>query len=401
MTDKLQIKRRFFFEILIWMIWTQTILMQYVRAAVMRIPVIGSYPDAVMAVLYIVVIVLSLPEFRLSAKDILFVLGFSAVFVLECLFQENPYLDAYFPKFLITTLPLYFVGVALSEYENEEDVIYHLYILSAVTIISNFIYKVVFGTPMDAIVSQYQGDMDLAYNLLPHCCLVAFYARRKPNWYNVTLTIFGVIYLLMLGTRGAALIVLINIAWNLVTGRNSKKVIARILVLFAAVITFVSSSLFDSAVLWLYRMAQKVGLSIRIFDKILGGSQGGTSGRDLLTEKLMVSVKEHFLFGTGLCSDRVLVGTYAHNILVELWVDFGVIIGTVLLAWMVYTFIQSLCKVSNTEEKGLIVTLICASFMKLFLSSTYLDTAFLFLLIGLCVGTNRKATKNDSGIAQS
>ena len=401
MTDKLQIKRRFFFEILIWMIWTQTILMQYVRAAVMRIPVMGSYPDAVMTTLYIIVLALALPEFRLSPKDILFVLGFSAVFVLECLFQENPYLDAYFPKFLITTLPLYFVGVALSEYENEDNVIYHLYILSVVTIIINFIYKVVFGTPMDAIVSQYQGDMDLAYNLLPHCCLVAFYARRKPNWYNVTLSVFGVIYLLMLGTRGAALIVLINIAWNLVTGRNSKKVIARILVLFAAVITFVSSSLFDSAVLWLYMMAQKVGLSIRILDKILGGSQGGTSGRDLLTEKLMASVKEHFLFGTGLCSDRMLVGTYAHNILVELWVDFGVIIGTVLLAWMAYTFIQSLCKGSNTEEKGLIVTLICASFMKLFLSSTYMDTAFLFLLIGLCVGTNRKAKKNDSGIAQS
>ena len=100
MTDKLQIKRRFFFEILIWMIWTQTILMQYVRAAVMRIPVIGSYPDAVMAVLYIVVIVLSLPEFRLSAKDILFVLGFSAVFVLECLFQENHIWMHTFPNFL-------------------------------------------------------------------------------------------------------------------------------------------------------------------------------------------------------------------------------------------------------------------------------------------------------------
>lgn len=156
MTDKLQIKRRFFFEILIWMIWTQTILMQYVRAAVMRIPVMGSYPDAVMTTLYIIVIALALPEFRLSPKDILFVLGFSAVFVLECLFQENPYLDAYFPKFLITTLPLYFVGVALSEYENEDNVIYHLYILSVVTIIINFIYKVVFGTPMDAVVSQYQ-----------------------------------------------------------------------------------------------------------------------------------------------------------------------------------------------------------------------------------------------------
>lgn len=223
MTDKLQIKRRFFFEILIWMIWTQTILMQYVRAAVMRIPVMGSYPDAVMTTLYIIVIALALPEFRLSPKDILFVLGFSAVFVLECLFQENPYLDAYFPKFLITTLPLYFVGVALSEYENEDNVIYHLYILSVVTIIINFIYKVVFGTPMDAVVSQYQGDMDLAYNLLPHCCLVAFYARKKTNIFNIALTIFGAFYLLMLGTRGAALILLINIAWNIVSGNNSKK----------------------------------------------------------------------------------------------------------------------------------------------------------------------------------
>lgn len=400
MANKLHIKRVFFFEFLIWMIWTQTILMQYVRAAVMRVPVIGSYPDAVIIVFYIVAIILALPEFRVNGKDILFVLGFSAVFVLECLFQDNPYLDAYFPKFLITTLPLYFVGVALSEYENEEDVIYHLYILSVVTIIINFIYKVVFGTPMDAIVSQYQGDMDLAYNLLPHCCLVSFYARKRPNIFNIALTIFGAFYLLMLGTRGAALIILINIAWNLVTGSNSKKTVARIVVLFGALGAFVSSSLYNATILWMYKNAQKFGLSIRIFDKILAGTQLGSSGRDNLTEQLFVSIREHFLFGTGLCSDRMLVGTYAHNILVELWVDFGVIIGTVLLAWMAFTFIQSLCNVSNNEKKGLIVTLICASFMKLFLSSTYLDTAFLFLLIGLCVGTNRKAKKNDSGIAQ-
>ena len=101
MTDKLQIKRRFFFEILIWMIWTQTILMQCVRAAVMRIPVIGSYPDAVMAVLYIVVIVLSLPEFRLSAKDILFVLGFSAVICFGMFVSKKIHIWMHtFPNFL-------------------------------------------------------------------------------------------------------------------------------------------------------------------------------------------------------------------------------------------------------------------------------------------------------------
>ena len=58
---------------------------------------------------------------------------------------------------------------------------------------------------MDAIVSQYQGDMDLAYNLLPHCCLVAFYARKKSIYSILFLLYLEPFYLLMLGTRGAAL----------------------------------------------------------------------------------------------------------------------------------------------------------------------------------------------------
>lgn len=393
MTNKLHIKRVFFFELLIWMIWTQTILMQYVRAAVMRVPVIGSYPDAVMIVFYIVVIILALPEFRVDGKDILFVLGFSAVFVLESLFQENSYLDAYFPGFLVTTLLLYLVGVALTEYENKEAVIYHLYILSSITIIINFIYKVVFGTPMDAIVSQYQGDMNLAYNLLPHCCLVSFYARKRPNIFNIALTIFGAFYLLMLGTRGAALIILINIAWNLVTGSNSKKTVARIVILFGALGAFVSSSLYNAAILWMYKNAQKFGLSIRIFDKILAGTQLGSSGRDNLTEQLFVSIREHFIFGTGLCSDRTIIGIYAHNILIELWVEFGVVIGTVLLLLLIVTLVRGYINSINGNEKGLVITLLCASFLKLFLSGSYLDEGFLFMLIGLCVGIIRRRTQ--------
>lgn len=390
MTNKLHIKRTFFFELLIWMIWTQTILMQYVRAAVMRVPVIGLYPDAVMIVFYIVVIILALPEFRVGGKDILFVLGFSAVFVLESLFQDNSYLDAYFPDLLVTTLLLYLVGVALNEYENKEDVIYHLYILSALTIIINFLYKVVFGTPMDAIMSQYQGDMNLAYNLLPHCCLVSFYARKKTNVFNVTLTIFGAFYLLMLGTRGAALIILINIAWNLVTGRNSKKTVARIVVLFGAVGAFVSSSLYNAAILWMYKNAQKFGLSIRIFDKILAGTQLGSSGRDNLTEQLFVSIKEHFLLGTGLCSDRTIIGIYAHNILIELWVEFGVIIGSIILGVLVYFLLQGFRNSNKGGERGLIIALICSSFFKLFLSGSYMDDKMLFMLLGICVGVIRK-----------
>ena len=45
-------------------------------------------------------------------------------------------------------------------------------------------------------------------------------------------------------------------------------------------------------------------------------------------------------------------------------------------------------------EKGLIFSLICASFCKLFLSGSYLDERLLFFLIGMCVYAMRKSKQN-------
>lgn len=395
MTGKFKIPRAFFFELLICMIWIQTILMQYFRAAVMRVPIIGTFPDAVITICYIVVVILALPKFKLNGRDFLFVLGVTAVFILEFLFrgQDNPYLDAYFPSFLLITVPLYLVGVAISFYENREKLIFYLYMLSSLTIILNFIYKVIFGTPMDAVMSQYQGDMNLAYNLLPHCCLVAFYAAKKTNIFNVGLTVFSVIYLSMLGTRGATVILLVNIAWNFIMGKNSKRMISKILILFGAIAVFVSSSLCNSLIMWMYELTQKLGLSIRIFDKLLGGMQLDSSGRDILTEGLLASINEHFLFGTGICSDRIIVGNYAHNILIEFWVGFGVVIGSLILMILIYVLLRGYIESNKNEEKGLIIALICSAFLKLFLSGSYMDESLLFILLGICAGISRKNRK--------
>ena len=396
MTDKLKITRTFFFELLICMIWIQTILMQYFRAALMRLPIIGAFPDAVITICYIVVIILALPKFKLNGRDFLFVLGVTAVFIFEFLFrgQDNPYLDAYFPSFLLLTLPLYLVGIAISFYENREKLFFYLYILSSLTIILNFIYKVIFGTPMDVVMSQYQGNMNLAYNLLPHCCLVAFYAAKKTNIFNVGLTVFSVIYISMLGTRGAAAILLVNIAWNIIMGKNSKRVLLKIFTLFGAIAVFVLSPLCDLLIMWMYELTQKLGLSIRIFDKLLGGTQLGSSGRDILTERLLASVNEHFLFGTGLCSDRMMVGIYAHNILIELWVGFGVVVGSLILMILIYVLLRGYLESNKSEEKGFIIVLIHSAFLKLFLSGSYMDDKMLFLLIGLCVGLIRRGKYN-------
>lgn len=392
MIKSFQINKSMPFKLLIWTLWISTILLQYVRAAIMRMPIIGGYPDTVIAVYFVVMIVLSVREIRLRSVDIVFVLVVTLCFLLENLTRGhgNEYLEAYFPSFLLNTMPLYIVGIALTQHKDEEAIIDGMYTLSCITIVVNFIYKVVFGTPMDAVMSQYVGDMDLAYNLLPHCCLVAYYARKKTNWINVSLTVLGSFYLFMLGTRGAALILLINIAWNLVMGQTSRKTITRIIVLCCGVAAFLASSLYDSAILWMYKMAQRFGLSIRVFDKLLQGVQMGSSGRDVLQEKLLASIREHLFLGTGLCSDRLIAGTYAHNIAIEFWVDFGVFIGSVLLIAVVFIMCRGFFLSKDNNEKGLVMTLICAGFMKLLFSGSYLSHALFFLMLGVCVGVSRK-----------
>lgn len=391
MVSNISINRKSSFEVMLWMLWSSTILMKYVRAVILRVPMICDFPDVVMTIIYATAILLAIRDFQVSTKDVLLVLILYGVFVLECLTrgQTNVYLEKYYFEFPFKTVPLYLVGVSLAMNKNKGEIIDHLYIISMITLPICFAYNMILGSPMDEIASKYQGNMDLAYHLLPHCCLIAYYARKKPNILNIALTIFGAFYLMLLGTRGAALMLLLCIGWSFVLGQNSKKVFARIIVLCSVVVAFIMSPFYKAFILWMYKMAQNLGLSIRIFDKLLSAGQIDSSGRNILAEALLASVNEHCLFGTGLCSDRMIVGVYAHNIALELWVEFGVIIGTVILVALVVTFLWGYIESSSSAEKGLIITLICSSFLKLFLSGSFMDDRWFFALIGICVGAIR------------
>lgn len=393
MTNSISKKKRMPFEILLWMLWTSTILMRYVRAVVLRIPIICDFPDVIMTACFVIIILFALRDFQITAKDILFVLSIYLIFIIECLTrgQNNPYLEKYYFEFPLKTVLLYLVGSSLSANEREDEIIDHLYVLSMITLPVCFAYNMIFGSPMDENASKYQGSMDLAYHLLPHCCLIAYYAKKKTNILNVALTVFGAFYLMLLGTRGAALMMLLCVGWTLVMGRNSKKVFVRIIGLCGVVAAFIMSPLYEAFILWMYKMAQDLGLSVRIFDKLLSAGQMDSSGRDALAETLMASVKAHTFWGTGLCSDRIMVGVYAHNIALELWVEFGVIIGTIILIALIVTLLRGYLCSAGSAEKGLIIALICSSFLKLFLSGSFMDDRWFFALIGLCVGAIRKS----------
>lgn len=395
--SQLRIKKEYIFRLLVFWIWTETILLQYVRAVVMRLPFIGAYPDVVLTAVFIAVALMALPYYRMTRGDLMFLFSVVAVFLFQWLFhsEAQQYLDEYAVSFLIHNLPLYVLGVSLGESEEREQIIRMMYILSMITLAANFLNKMVIGTPMDAVTSKYVGDMDRAYKLLPHCCLIAYYSIKKTNPWNVGFTILGGFYLLLLGTRGAVLIYFAFVTVVMIMGRSSKWVVCRTVALFGVAGVFIVSPLYDASILWLYRTAQQLGLSIRVFEKMVSGTFYESNGRDWIRVTLLQAIKERPLLGHGICGDRVLLdGGFSHNILIELWIDFGLIFGTAAMIALLIILGLGHSRAQGEDEKGLILSLIFSSFCMMFLSGSYLDERLPLFLLGLCVSSIRKTKRS-------
>mgnify|MGYP000008971825 FL=1 len=381
------------FALLVFWIWSQDFLLQYLRVVFSKIPYIGVYRDIVFDALFILLIVLSIPKFKVRAWDMFIVLAIVVVFMANWIFYRDAqyYINRYMVDFLLKILPLYIVGISLGDSPERDRIIKIMVVLSLLTIVSDMIYKLFLGAPMSQMASQYQGDMDRAYKLLPHCCLVAYSAIKRSRPMRAVVAAAGCFYILMLGTRGAALICIIFIALLMAAGKTSKWAITRILLIFGGIGAFISSSFYLKSITWMYNKATNLGLSVRIFDKLLSGTAANINSRDVIQAKLLDAIGVHLFDGYGLCGDRVIAGSYAHNIVLELWVEFGLLIGTMIFLLIAMTVLRGYLSAKTIECKGLIISLIFACFFKLFLSGSYLDEKFLFLLLGLCVAEIRRA----------
>lgn len=400
MKIRIKLEKENLFCLLALWIWGQTILLSFCRAIIMRLPIIGTEPDMILTGVFIALILLAIPSYRINGKDVLFLFAVIAVFLCEMVFYARGqlFLDEYLINFVIKVLPLYIVGVSLSEADDKGNIIWRMYILSIITLFLSLLYSLAIATPMTDAQSKYVGNMYFAYNLLPHCCLIACYTTMISKIFswsyllNLACTIMSGFYLLMLGCRGAACIYLILVATLIILrGKIGKGIIIKIGLTGCAIALIVSDAWYI-VVLWMYDKAQQLGLSIRIFDKLLTETFSLTSGRNLLAQTLWRAIEEKPLLGNGLCSDRIITnGSYAHNIALELWVEFGLIAGTIMLIAIIFVMLRGYLSAKQHLAKQLILALIFASFFKLFLSGSYLDEPLLFLLLGMCVGCIRKS----------
>ena len=381
------------FRFLITIIWIQTILLDYFRAIILRIPYINNFTNAIMIAIYVLPILLSARMMGRKIKPI----DYAAYLIIVLLYYMDGILHGnkaevlaqYRPLFLLHSLPLFFVGLNL----NIEEIKDRLYWLSIISIYALAFYKMVLGGGVSLTQYTWSEDMASSYYMLPHLLFVILYTIKKPSVLNIITSVFGSMLTFSFGTRAPLLIIFIFVILYVMLFRNWKNPIRSRVILGGFAILLIA--FFEQIIGLLQRITQSWGMSVRLYTYLLRGDFLQTNSRDNITNIVLQGIQNRPLTGYGFAGDRLFGVIYSHNIALELWASFGWIIGSIVLIWIVVTLIRGIYSGKSDFQKGFVLLLVCASFVKLLISGTLLNEPYLYLLLGYCVQLirNRKSDR--------
>jgi len=358
-------------------------MVRYFRAVLLHIPGLSDIAPATEQLLYTLFTLLSISEIvkRIKAFDLIFVASIYIVYLFTyLLFPENTDgLDEYAPRFLSAVIPCYFIGRVMDI--NEVKPLF--YKVSVISIALSAVYHLFIFQASRGAMDVGSENMASSYGVLPHVLFVVWMALEKPNIIDILLSLFGFFFIVSFGTRGPVICIILFIALYLIFVRKYKdKILATtIIVILALVIVFYINEL----MLLASNAISALGMSTRILDFIMDDVALESQGRDELNVIAFRQIRESNGSGYGIAAMSRWTDTYPHNLAIQLWLEFGVIIGSVLLLALCWLLIRAYFKTKDYTERCFFIILFLLGFLHLFLSHTYLTVPHFFMLIGYAI----------------
>lgn len=386
---RLDIKTKKRYAWFVSLLWAMNPILEYAVVLGSKMLFIGNY-----AVLIVVLFVsfFGISSYRywsqfIKVEDIFLYLAISSLVIIEyALFPQNAEeLSPLLLPSLLYTLPYLFVGLIL-EVRVIESAIYKI---SVVSIIVQLLYFFVFlrflYRPEDNLV----GDLIVpAYATLPHVLIVLWQMFRKANVFNVLISIVGIMLMLSFGNRGSIVgLLFFSVVYFFFISRQEKKWSFR---LFFIVIVVLIYMYMDAIMGGVFNISQDLGMSAGLFDRYFNESLSDVNGRDVISRGVISHLYDSPVFGSGLASDRVFVGVYSHNLILEMLLSFGFLFGSLFLVLIFRLIIKAFFKAGTSVEKSFVALLSAMSIVKLMVSGSFIVEPTLFLLIGFCITTLRK-----------
>lgn len=219
------------------------------------------------------------------------------------------------------------------------------------------------------IIDNY--NMGFSYSLL----LPSIILYNHKKWYSITASFLMFIVIIAVGSRGPAIVFSLCILYDFFV--NNRKYL---------LILILSLSFLFSISNYLFLEIEKIGIKSRTLFLLLEGKISSDSGRKDIYNVIINKIYESPLIGSGLYADRTILGgtsgAYSHNLFLEVYLNFGIIIGSILLLYLFLKTIITYIKIGY-NERILLVLFFILSVIPLMFSGSYLTDYTLALFIGI------------------
>lgn len=233
----------------------------------------------------------------------------------------------------------------------------------------------VWGTRNSPFLSEeFTYSMSFGYSFL----LPTVYLVSQKNNIDRLLGLLLFLMVLVDGSRGPAVVIVLYYAYYIMFVSESKsrwKSIAILVVVAGLAVTYLAGT-------------QYVENSRTISLMTSGETVSHDSGRDAIQDKVKVKIEERPLFGWGVGADRHFMGTYSHNIFLEVTLHYGYI-GSFILFSLLFVSCARIFfsqKWAETQGgRGFFAMMFLFGFVPMLVSGSYLITFNFSLLIGYLI----------------
>ena len=304
-----------------------------------------------------------------------------------------------FTKNFLWALPMFFVGISI-DFEKTKKLLRILSLLSIV--VGSYYYLIYIQAGTYTGSNEYSSDnMSASYGMLTNVLFMIWYSfenfkfKSFSSWLDLLSVLIGCFSILMMGTRGPVLCIVIFVLIYLVFIRNAKHRFLHFLFVVAICCFFVS--VLDDFLLYMSSVGEQMGFSTRVFDSFLSDDSifmEGSSGRNDFYLILINAMYDSPIWGYGVFGSYRFIRTYTHNIIAELLFSFGYVLGGVIIMYGLYFVVRAFRRNHSSEEKGFLFVLIGTGFLSLLFSSLFFITPAFYMFVGY--GVQLAFRKNNS-----
>lgn len=282
-----------------------------------------------------------------------------------------------FPFFFIC-LPCFVYSFSINDKNVLMNVIYK--VSEIVFIVGTLIGILTFTNRIN--IGNY--SMPLSYYMLLPAIINTYRLFMKKSTGSILKVIISLIIILSLGSRGP--IMSFGVYIILASIKNIKKITYTSLLLYTSIFfaLILGIVFFQNIIAYIYGLLMNFGIRSRTLYLFMQDNLH-LSGRDALYEVIIRQIAENPIIGIGIAGDRVFLGgRYSHNIFIEIFSNFGVIIGSIII--VVITFISYKAILSkNKFDSNINIIWFCLGFIPLLVSGTYLTDFKFWIFLGLAI----------------